>query len=121
LKQILHLKRLKIGNGVDDWNTLPYYSTSDLDSVVGGVNITVDNSDPENPIINLDTLNASDVGLGNVPNVDATDRSNHTGTQSVTTINNFNAEVSSNPDVSANTAKRSYPIADENKLSGIEG
>jgi hypothetical protein len=113
-------QRLKIGNGADDWNTLPYYSTSDLASVVGGVNITVDNSDPENPVINLDTLNASDVGLGNVPNVDATDRSNHTGTQSVTTINNFNAEVSSNPDVSANTAKRSYPIADENKLSGIE-
>jgi hypothetical protein len=55
-------QRLKIGNGADDWNTLPYYSTSDLASVVGGVNITVDNSDPENPVINLDTLNASDVG-----------------------------------------------------------
>lgn len=32
------------------------------------------------------TLDKSAVGLGNVPNVDATDRSNHTGTQSASTI-----------------------------------
>jgi Pectate lyase superfamily protein len=32
----------------------------------------------------------SDVGLGNVPNVDATNRSNHTGTQTASTISDFN-------------------------------
>jgi parallel beta-helix repeat protein len=33
----------------------------------------------------------SDVGLGNVPNTDATNRSNHTGTQAASTISDFSA------------------------------
>jgi hypothetical protein len=37
------------------------------------------------------TLTKSDVGLGNVPNVDATARSNHTGTQTASTISDFAA------------------------------
>jgi hypothetical protein len=32
----------------------------------------------------------SDVGLGNVPNIDATARANHTGTQTASTISDFN-------------------------------
>lgn len=35
-------------------------------------------------------LTKSDVGLSNVPNVDATDRANHTGTQTASTISDFN-------------------------------
>lgn len=35
-------------------------------------------------------LTKSDVGLGNVPNVDATNRANHTGTQTASTISDFN-------------------------------
>jgi hypothetical protein len=47
-------------------------------------------------------------------------RVNHTGTQTASTISDFQSSVSSNTDVTANTAKRSYPVADENKLAGIE-
>ncbi len=68
---------------------------------------------------NID-LSSNDVGLGNVPNVDATDRSNHTGTQLSSTISDFDTEVSNNTDVLNNTAKRSYPLVDENKLAGVE-
>lgn len=35
-------------------------------------------------------LAKADVGLGNVPNVDATSRANHTGTQTASTISDFN-------------------------------
>lgn len=47
-------------------------------------------------------------------------RANHTGTQTASTIIDFDTEVSNNTDVVANTAKRSYPLADETKLAGIE-
>ena len=39
------------------------------------------------------TLTRSDVGLANVPNTDATLRSNHTGTQTASTISDFAAEA----------------------------
>lgn len=79
-------------------------------------------------------LGKSDVGLGSVPNVDATDRANHTGTQTASTISDFDTEVSNNTDVAANTAARhthansavldattaSFTTADETKLGGIE-
>jgi len=75
----------------------------------------------------------ADVGLGSVPNTDATKRANHTGTQTANTISNFQATVSANDDVSANTAVRhdhdnkevldattaSFTTADESKLDGI--
>lgn len=38
-------------------------------------------------------LDADDVGLGNVPDVDATDRANHTGTQVAATISDFDTQV----------------------------
>ena len=46
-------------------------------------------------------------------------RTNHTGTQTAATISDFDTEVSNNTSVVANTAKRSYPLADETKLAGI--
>jgi hypothetical protein len=39
------------------------------------------------------TLTQSDVGLGSVPNVDATARANHTGTQTASTISDFATEA----------------------------
>jgi hypothetical protein len=39
------------------------------------------------------TLTKSDVGLGNVPDTDATARSNHTGTQTASTISDFATEA----------------------------
>lgn len=38
-------------------------------------------------------LSKSDVGLGNVPNTDATNRANHTGTQTAATISDFASAV----------------------------
>jgi len=50
---------------------------------------------------------------------DAFARANHTGTQTASTISDFDTEVSNNTDVAANTAKVTYPSADSTKLSGI--
>ena len=41
------------------------------------------------------TLTKTDVGLGNVPNTDATSRTNHTGTQSATTITGLSTVATS--------------------------
>lgn len=41
-------------------------------------------------------------------------------THTASEITDFDAEVANNPDVTANTAKRTYPLADENKLATIE-
>lgn len=71
------------------------------------LNITRHNAIGGNP----HGVTKNDVNLGNVPNIDATDRSNHTGTQLANTISNFDAEVSNNSDVTANTAKVSFPEA----------
>lgn len=51
-------------------------------------------------------LTKDDVGLGNVPNVDATQRSNHTGTQSADTITD-------------GTTNKVFSAAEKAKLSGI--
>jgi len=45
------------------------------------------------PFDNPHNVNANQVGLGNVPNVDATNRANHTGTQTASTISDFLAAV----------------------------
>lgn len=55
---------------------------------------------------NPHNVTKSDVGLSNVPNTDATQRSNHSGTQTASTISDFQSTVSSNTDVSANTTAR---------------
>lgn len=94
---------------------------------------------PAAPVTSVNTqtgavvLTKSDVGLSNVPNADATLRANHTGTQLAATVSNFQATVSANTDVVANTAARhthanlavldattaSYLTAEQTKLSGI--
>ena len=65
---------------------------------------------------------------------DAFDRENHTGTQTASTISDFDTKVSSNTDVAANTSARhshsnktvldnttaSFTTSDESKLDGIE-
>lgn len=54
---------------------------------------------------NPHSVTKTQVGLSNVPNTDATLRSNHTGTQTASTISDFQTTVSANTDVTANTAK----------------
>lgn len=46
------------------------------------------------------TLNSSAVGLGNVPNTDATLRANHTGTQAISTITSLQTELDSKLNIS---------------------
>ena len=47
-------------------------------------------------------------------------RTNHTGTQTASTISDFDTEVGNNSAVAANTDKNTYPSADATKLAGIE-
>lgn len=60
---------------------------ADLDGVVS------DLSDHEADTANPHTVTKSQVGLANVPNTDATLRSNHTGTQTASTISDFASAV----------------------------
>lgn len=41
----------KVGDGVTAWNDLPYQPRGIIRSIVPGTGITVDNTDPENPIV----------------------------------------------------------------------
>jgi len=62
-------------------------------------------------VANGATANDSDVNLKN--------RANHTGTQTASTISDFDTEVANNSAVTANTAKNSYPSADATKVGFI--
>ena len=79
----------------------------------GWITVEDENSISITDVSNLDDreseagdIDKNDVGLGNVPNVDATDRANHTGTQTASTISDFDTEVSNNSEVSQNTTHR---------------
>lgn len=50
-------------------------------------------------------INVADGSTANDTDANLKDRANHTGTQVASTISDFDAEVSNNPDVTANTAK----------------
>ena len=68
----------KIGDGSTVWTSLPYIaaSTGTLDSVIGGTDITVDNTDPINPIVNFSGTTGGQVDSvvgGTDITVDATD------------------------------------------------
>jgi hypothetical protein len=79
-------------------------------------------------------LNVADGATSNSSDVILLDRANHTGTQTASTISDFQTTVSSNTDVSANTAARhthanqaildattaSYTSAEASKLAAIE-
>lgn len=49
----------------------------------------------------------------------AVQRANHTGTQLASTISDFATAVAATAEVTANTAKVTYPAADSSKLAGI--
>ena len=63
-------------------------------------------------------MNAS-VYEPNTVAADAFARANHTGTQTASTISDFDTEVSNNTTVAANTLKVTYPSADSTKLASI--
>lgn len=92
--------RIKIGDGVTPWNSLPYRFEGISDhGALGGLG---DDDHPQYlnearhdalPFDNPHNVTKAQVGLGSVPNVDATDRANHTGTQLANTISDFAAQV----------------------------
>lgn len=104
--------KIKVGDGSTVWTSLPYSFEGVTDhGLLSGLS---DNDHPQyalisnlNPVatsgdhsdLTLDDgtnphgTTKSDVGLSNVPNTDATQRSNHTGTQTASTISDFTAEV----------------------------
>ena len=88
--------KLKIGDGVTAWNLLPYSFEGVTDH--GGLSGLSDDDHLQYlnetrhdalPADNPHNVNKSQVGLGSVPNIDATDRLNHTGTQLANTISDF--------------------------------
>lgn len=93
--------RVKIGDGVTAWTSLGYkfeFAVPDHGSLSGlgdddhpqYLNETRHDALPNDNPHNVDKIQ---VGLANVPNVDATDRANHTGAQLSNTISDFQAAV----------------------------
>lgn len=116
----------QVGQNVTDIGTL---QTTKLDDVNSGFLINVDKTTPLSPTINVgftigsglevnvsDELKVIDDLLDGGPSTlhyheSDRDRVNHTGTQTASTISDFDAEVSNNTDVTANTSKVSFPEA----------
>jgi hypothetical protein len=66
---------------------------------------------------NPHSVTAAQVGLGAVPNIDATDRANHTGTQTASTISDFDTEVSNNTTVQSAFTTANNNVTTINNLS----
>lgn len=67
---------------IEDFND----TISENDDVLSAVNHIANTSNPH-------SVTKSQVGLGNVPNTDATNRTNHTGTQTASTISDFDTAI----------------------------
>ena len=77
-------KKVKIGDGSTAWVSLAYALVSET-MVQDLIDVHADRTD------NPHSVTKAQVGLGSVPNVDATLRSNHTGTQLASTISDFSS------------------------------
>lgn len=95
----LRFRRLIAGSNVT-------ISTGTNDVTVSATQPNVSNFETTTQLNTRDTNNRS--------------RANHTGSQTASTIIDFQDTVSANSNVTANTAKRTYPSGDETKLAGIE-
>jgi hypothetical protein len=75
----------------------------------------LDGIDPGAEVNNISDVNATDLTDGGESTLhyhaSDRDRANHTGTQTASTISDFDTEVSNNVSVTANTAKVSFPEA----------
>lgn len=92
--------KVKIGDGTTAWNSLAYSFESisdhgDLSGLGDDDHVQYLNETRHDalPSDNPHNVNKAQVGLGSVPNIDATDRANHTGTQLANTISDFTAQV----------------------------
>lgn len=91
--------RVKLGDGTTPWNSLSYSFEANSHGALSGLG---DDDHPQYlnearhdslPFDNPHNVSKTQVGLSNVPNVDATDRANHTGTQLSSTISDFQSAV----------------------------
>ena len=81
-------------------------STNDHNELLNiGVNTHADIDSHISSTLNPHSVTKTQVGLSNVPNTDATLRSNHTGTQLANTISDIQTTITNNTEVLANTAK----------------
>jgi len=64
-------------------------------------------------------INVADGATANDSDANLKNRANHTGSQTASTISDFDTEVANNSAVSVNTAKNSYPSADATKVGFI--
>lgn len=92
--------RIKVGDGVTAWTSLPYRFEGISDhgalSGLGDDDHTQYLNEARHDALPSDNphgVTKAQVGLGSVPNIDATDRANHTGTQLANTISDFAAQV----------------------------
>lgn len=106
--------------------TSELYTDSDADARIAAASVTdltdVTSAGSGAIITSAERTKLSGIATGATANqTDAylLSRANHTGTQTASTISDFDTEVSNNTDVAANTAKNSYPTADATKLAGI--
>jgi len=116
----------KIANGTVSNTSFQYVSgvtssiQSQIDSKANQTALDTHTSDTSNP----HSVTKAQVGLSNVPNVDATDRANHTGTQLASTISDFSEAVdnrtsnfvSKTGDVMSGTLSVSVPVAGTSNL-----
>lgn len=117
---------LPSGNGTLA-TTADLYTNADADARIAAASVTdlTDVTNAGSGAIITSTERSKLAGIETGATANQTDayllsRSNHTGTQTASTISDFDTEVSNNTSVVANTAKNSYPSADATKLAGIE-
>jgi len=83
----------------------PSNGTGTVDSIVAGAGISVDSTDPANPIVSATGSGTGDMSAEtydpqNIAD-DAFDRANHTGTQAISTITNLQTSLDSKVDENA--------------------
>lgn len=90
---------IRPGNTADITDGNIRYTGSDIEARIGGQWVSLSEFIADHSGLNLDDgtnphgTTKADVGLSQVPNVDATNRANHTGTQLASTISDFNSAV----------------------------
>jgi hypothetical protein len=62
------------------------------------------------------TLDKAAVGLGNVPNIDATSRANHTGTQLASTISDFSTAAGARISIQEGAANGLTPLGSDGEI-----
>lgn len=124
-------KELFIHDGVTAGGTSVSASVAD-DSItfakieeIPALTILGNNTGSSSDILELSTtqvrtlLNVANGATANDSDANLKNRANHTGTQLAATISDFDTEVANNSNVTANTAKVSYPSADATKVGFI--